>query len=941
MRLAVVMMMAASWPALAAAQQAAPPAPAAPSASPPTTAAPVATPPAATPDAAVPQQATPARTTPAAAPEAEDSEEGDIVVQGRRPPGSVVGDIPPEQTLSPADVRSYGVSSVSDLLTELAPQTRSGAGGAPVVLLDGKRISGFQEIRDIPTEAILRVDILPEEVALKYGYTADQKVVNFVLRRRFRSTTIELADRVATEGGRNAPQADLDLLTIRSGARFNLHTKFQQQTALTESERNIAAATTEGSATGFDQRPYRTLQPFSRNVSTNATYARPIGSVSASINAEIATSESIGQFGLPTTSLTVPAGNPFNTGATATSITRVLDNGDFRALQQLNQGLTTHVGTSLNGRLSPRWMWTVTGAYDRADSKTFTDTGVDASAFQARLNAGDRTANPNGALTFADIAPGAANRARSISNTGEVEALVNGPLFSLPAGDVSTAVRVGAQTSDFNSRSYRAGLVTTGAVSRDNFNGRVNVDLPIASRSRAVLGFLGNLSVNGNAAVNHLSDFGTLTSYGYGLNWGPVEGVRVIGSINQQDVAPSAAQLGNPTLVTPNVRVFDYARGQTVTVTTISGGNPDLRSSDRRVTRLALNLKPWTATDLTLTANYTKQSTNNPIQGFGSPTATIEAAFPSRFTRDAAGNLSRLDTRPVNFARSESEEIRWGINFSKPIKSKIQKQIEAFRAGTGPNPFAGMRFPGANGRPGGVVGQGGFGQGQGARGDRADTPPGDAPRAAGDRPAGDQAGGAPAEGQGGGRGPGGGGGRGFGGGGFGGGGGGGRGGGQGGGRVQFAVYHTWHLAERLTIANGGPVLDLLNGDATGSNGGQPRHEFEVQSGYSNNGIGVRLSGNYATGTRVNSGTAVTPQQLRFSGLATANLRLFADLGQQLGLVKAHPWVRGARVTLSVDNVLNSRQRVRDAAGVTPISYQPDYIDPLGRTVRLSLRKLFF
>ena len=63
----------------------------------------------------------------------------EIVVTGRRPPGSVVGDVPAEVVLSPADVRSYGVSSVSDLLTELSPQTRSGAGGAPVVLLDGKR----------------------------------------------------------------------------------------------------------------------------------------------------------------------------------------------------------------------------------------------------------------------------------------------------------------------------------------------------------------------------------------------------------------------------------------------------------------------------------------------------------------------------------------------------------------------------------------------------------------------------------------------------------------------------------------------------------------------------------------------------------------------------------------------------------------------------------
>ena len=896
MRWLAGMMIAASWPAMAAAQQVPAPAPRpAPVPAPATDSgtAPQDQPAAVAADPAVPAAAAaqaPSLPQPTAAQsDAEEGDENEIVVTGRRPPGSVVGDIPAEQILGPADIRSYGVSSVSDLLTELGPQTRSGAGGPPVVLLDGKRISGFQEIRDIPTEAILRVDILPEEVALKYGYTADQKVVNFVLRRRFRATTVELADKGATEGGSNTPQGELDLLTIRQGARLNIHSKYQQTSALTESERDITAASTEGQTNNFDQRPYRTLVPFSRSFGTNATYAKTIGEdINASINGEIAATQSTGQFGLPLDGTGAPvSGDP---------------------LRQQTNGVTGHLGTSFNGRLSPRWLWTVTGSFDRADTRTIGDT----------------------------VAGRGTNRAHSVSNAGDLEALVNGPLFTLPAGDVTTAVRVGAQTSQFTSNSLRAGLVSGGRVSRDQANARVNIDLPIASKSRAVLPFLGNLSINGNAAVNQLSDFGTLTAYGYGVNWAPINAIRVIGSINQQDVAPTAQQLGNPTVVTPNVRVFDYVQGQTVTVTTISGGNPALRESSRRVTKLGVTIRPLDQTDLTIIGNYTKQDTRNPIQGFPSPTAVIEAAFPDRFSRDADGELTRLDTRPVNFARAESSEFRWGINFSKPIKSKVQKQIEAFRAGTGPNPFAGLRFPGANGRPG-EGGPGGRPDGAregGARDGAADAPPAGSAPPPGDGP---QANATPGEG-GGRRGPGGGG-RGFGGGGF---GGGGR-GGQGGGRIQFALYHTWHLTERLTVANGGPVLDGLNGDIIGSSGddGQSRHEFEGQAGYSNNGIGVRLSANYATGTRVNGGTAANPQQLRFDGLATADLRLFADLGQQLDLVKAHPWVRGARVTLSVDNVFNARQQVRDATGVTPITYQPDYRDPLGRTVRLSLRKLFF
>ncbi|MGH1559296.1 hypothetical protein ACRAWD_19750 [Caulobacter segnis] len=43
----------------------------------------------------------------------------------------------------------------------------------------------------------------------------------------------------------------------------------------------------------------------------------------------------------------------------------------------------------------------------------------------------------------------------------------------------------------------------------------------------------------------------------------------------------------------------------------------------------------------------------------------VEAAFPDRFTRDADGNLTRIDTRAVNFAKRESEQIRWGFQLHR------------------------------------------------------------------------------------------------------------------------------------------------------------------------------------------------------------------------------------------------------------------------------------
>jgi len=45
------------------------------------------------------------------------------------------------------------------------------------------------------------------------------------------------------------------------------------------------------------------------------------------------------------------------------------------------------------------------------------------------------------------------------------------------------------------------------------------------------------------------------------------------------------------------------------------------------------------------------------------------------------------------------------------------------------------------------------------------------------------------------------------------------------------------------------------------------------------------------------------------------------------------------MTLSAHNIFDTRQRVNDGSGVTPLVYQNAYLDPLGRTVALSLRKM--
>lgn len=77
--------------------------------------------------------------------------------------------------------------------------------------------------------------------------------------------------------------------------------------------------------------------------------------------------------------------------------------------------------------------------------------------------------------------------------------------------------------------------------------------------------------------------------------------------------------------------------------------------------------------------------------------------------------------------------------------------------------------------------------------------------------------------------------------------------------------------------------------------------------------------------------------LRFEPLTTLSLRAWVQ-GERVaagsGLLK------GARLSLNILNLGDRRERVRDQFGATPLSYQPAYRDPIGRTVEIEFRKKF-
>jgi outer membrane receptor protein involved in Fe transport len=57
-------------------------------------------------------------------------------------------------------------------------------------------------------------------------------------------------------------------------------------------------------------------------------------------------------------------------------------------------------------------------------------------------------------------------------------------------------------------------------------------------------------------------------------------------------------------------------------------------------------------------------------------------------------------------------------------------------------------------------------------------------------------------------------------------------------------------------------------------------------------------------------------------------------------MRSASWAQGARASLAVTNLFDRRQTVHDADGATPTAFEPGFLDPLGRVLALTIRKVF-
>lgn len=889
-----------------------------------------------------------------------------IIVEGTRLRGQLVVEQEPLLELGEEDIASEGVTSIADLVTQVTAQTGSargrGSGERPVILVNGIRVGSFRELRSYPPEALARVEVFPEEVAQRFGFDPDRRVINLILKENYSSREVEFEFEGPSRGGYLALEQELGYLRIADGGRLNLNFEARDISLLTESERDViqTPGSTSELASDPDQAEFRSLVADSLTLEANASWAKALieSGTSLSANLNYDRSESRSLSGLNLVELTDPSG---------ASLLRTF--GEDDPLERRNSTDTYSASGSLTRPIGD-YRLTATADASLTDSETEIDQRFDASDLIAEAAAG--------LLSIDGVLPTSADAgfdiARQRSWAAESKLTLRGTPFALPAGEVATTLDLELDWNRIESSDTRS--LTEAELTRRSLSGGANISIPVAERGGA-LGAIGDVTFNLNGGVEDLSDFGTLGDWSAGLTWSPFGNLELSATYIVREVAPSLTNLGSAQIVTLNAPVFDFVNGETVLATVTSGGNPDLLAETQTDWKFGLNwrLPFWDRTRFT--AEYIRNRSDDVTSDFPVLTEEIEAAFPDRVTRDATGQLIALDQRPVTFAETRADRLQFSLttrgSWGRASGGGADGPSRRGGRGEGGRPFRGgppseeqrAQFRAFRER---VCGEGGLEMLTGlveaveSGEDLSARFPGFDPqrferilsrvrdengeitperlamfrdrfcsmdpammRRPGGRPGGPegsaQAGGRPEGARGGpprnpltsgfGR--------------------------DGTGRYFVNLTHTVELKNEVLVASGGPLLDLLDGDST-SQFGQARHATRLELGVFRRGLGMRVSGRYTGKARIDGSGLLGSTDLFFDDLATVDIRIFSNIGQLIG--KDEGFLKNFRVSLRADNIFDGRRRVTDANGDTPINYQPFVIDPTGRFVGIDLRKLF-
>jgi iron complex outermembrane receptor protein len=481
------------------------------------------------------------------------------------------------------------------------------SGNSTLLLVDGHRIASagvtqFAPDADVvPPGVIDRVEIVPDGGSSIYGSDAVGGVINLITKKRIDGVHVDVRGGFAP-GGYNTINTDLSAGKGWDSGSAYIDWDFAKNSTLLNKERAYSKNIdwTTGVPIGRECNPpnvtangvnyaYPGLQPNTVNACDRGQFGslypeQKRNSIFAGVTQELSPGVTLevrafyterntdADTGPVQASVNVPSTNPFyvNIPTASGALQNVQFNwSDGHDTTHLKEwGITPTITADLGHNWQLRGMWNVGGSHSEYRSQTSNPTLLGqygaGTTTQTAINPYNIAATPNQQLltNILDYA----QAGESFVNMTNLRAVADGPLFSLPGGQVRLAV--GAEYLRNNLRTRNAGAGETAAdfaatdfqsYSQDVKSVFGELQIPIVGPGNAIPGIQ---ALNISASVRHdaYNDFGTTTNPKVGATWQPLEWITLRGSWGKSFNAPTPVdQLGslaNTLLIVPSFLVL-------------------------------------------------------------------------------------------------------------------------------------------------------------------------------------------------------------------------------------------------------------------------------------------------------------------------------------------------------------------------------------------------
>jgi iron complex outermembrane recepter protein len=498
----------------------------------------------------------------------------EVVVTGTH----IRGVLPPTNliTLDQADIQTSGYTSTAGLLATL-PQNFAGAlsanshdagglnvltntgyssgvdlrglGDSTLILLDGHRlpltgVTATSDLSMIPIGVIESIDVLPDGASAIYGSDAIGGVVNVILKKQQDGFQTTGTVGITTQGGGEQQTGETVFGKSWAGGNVLLAFDYSNQDPVSVTERD------------FSQLAQSPTDLTPRTQSKTVT-----GFVTQALN----------------DSMELYFEGIWNSRATVNQYYYGVAALDDVPVQQFS------AASGLKFQLPRQW----TGSLE--------------------ATAGGEVEHVNYFVGASPGEPASVSNANNQNREQSLELQTNGPLFTLPSGEVRVAAGGG-----YRHEQYGDDFLALGTFGRGIYYAFSEAQVPMVTPDRARIG-LNSLDLNLAVRYDHYSDVGSTTNPKFALAYAPGGGVMLRGTWGTAFKAPALNELyganydvlqlvNNPASATGRSAVLD-----------VSGGNPDLRPETATVWTSGVEWIPAQVPDLKLSATYFDYDFKNKI----------------------------------------------------------------------------------------------------------------------------------------------------------------------------------------------------------------------------------------------------------------------------------------------------------------------------------------